>query len=115
MEKITMTHAEWEDEAIRRFGPDKNNWKFKCPACGHVASAREYIAVGGAGAVGFSCIGRYKKGTQGEFMANKKAPCNYAGGGLFQLNPLLVQFEDGSETQAFEFAEADYVRIRGEP
>ncbi|MBA9071867.1 hypothetical protein FHR71_005660, partial [Methylobacterium sp. RAS18] len=32
-------------------------------------------------------------------------PCNYAGGGLFKLNPVIVTGPDGSEHAMFDFAD----------
>lgn len=34
---ITQTLKEWLAEGMEKFGGDIENWKFKCPACGHVA------------------------------------------------------------------------------
>lgn len=45
-------------------------------------------------AVAFSCVGRWRDDVD----------CDYAGGGLFKLNPVVVTQEDGSTTQAFAFA-----------
>lgn len=33
---IKQTLKEWLDEGKERFGDDFTQWKFKCPACGHV-------------------------------------------------------------------------------
>jgi len=33
---IKQTLQEWLDEGKKRFGADFANWRFKCPACGHV-------------------------------------------------------------------------------
>lgn len=101
-----MTHAEWKAEAERRFGKDMMNWKFVCPSCGHVQSTKDYKEAGAQpSAVGFSCVGRYLKKKKSAF--GKKGPCDYAGGGLIRLNPITVVHEDGEESQAFAFAEAD--------
>jgi hypothetical protein len=115
-----MTHAEWLAEAERRFGADVMAWRFVCPVCKHVASTRDYKEAGApVEAVGFSCIGRWSgikrdalglnadKVKRGELPpAEGDGPCNYAGGGLLQLNPVVVEFPDGSKGKAFAFAEA---------
>lgn len=93
-----MTHAEWKAEAVRRFGPDSNEWRFVCPCCGHVASVKDWRAAGAKdGEIAFSCIGR-RAATAREAFDKGKGPCNYAGGGLFKLNPTEV---DGEKYFAF--------------
>lgn len=105
-----MTHAAWKAEGLRRFGADPRAWQFVCPSCGHIASVADWKAAGAPdGAVAFSCIGRYTgDGNAAADKAFKHAggPCNYTGGGLFRLNPVEVDFEDGNEPmRAFAFAE----------
>lgn len=95
-----MTHKEWVAEGRRRFGSDSMKWQFVCPACGHVQSVQDYKDAGAPeGAVGFSCVGRYLNGTPRDAFEAGAGPCNYAGGGLFGLNPLNV---DGGHY--FDFA-----------
>lgn len=98
-----MNKEEFKAEAIRRFGKDMMKWKFVCPVCGTVASVEDYKKAGvPEGAVGFSCIGRYLPDSQEAFGKKpvvKGVPCNYAGGGLFGLNPFEV---DG--VNYFDFA-----------
>jgi len=105
-----MTYSEWKAEGQRRFGENKLNWRFVCPSCGHIASVQDWRDAGAPdGAVAFSCLGRYiGDGKEAADRAFKHAggPCNYTGGGLFGLNPVEVDFEDGSESmRAFAFAE----------
>lgn len=96
------TIEDWQAEAARRFGPDENGWRFVCPACGHVATVAEWKALGALDAAAFSCVGRYQKAPARDAFGGKgTGPCNYAGGGLFQLNPIHV-----SKSRAFAFAEA---------
>jgi hypothetical protein len=108
-----MTYKEWEAEGERRFGKDKMLWKFVCPICKHVQSVRDYAQAGASSdVVGFSCVGRWIKGSREAFQSKpgkqkKEGPCNYAGGGLFAMNPITVVKENGKETQAFAFAEPD--------
>ena len=86
----TLTLQEWEAEGTRRFGPDKMDWRFVCPCCGFVASARDYHVAGAPDtAVAFSCVGRWWAHRREAFERGKSpGPCNYAGGGLFRLNPV---------------------------
>lgn len=91
------TLKEWQEEAARLFGSDAMLWRFVCPVCGHVQSVQDYKDAGAVeGAVAFSCIGRWV-GTKDE------GPCDYAGGGLFRLNPITVVADDGVEHHVFEF------------
>lgn len=107
-----MTYKEWLAEGEKRFGKDPMNWKFVCPICKHVASTRDYKDAGAkSDNVGFSCVGRWIKGSRDAFGTPKNnkrpGPCDYAGGGLFKLNPIAVVHEDGKEILAFAFAEPD--------
>jgi hypothetical protein len=113
-----MTHSEWLVEAKRRFGEDPLTWKFVCPACGHVASVGDWKKAGAPeSAVAFSCVGRWvgvkrdalglnpEKVKRGELPpAEGSGPCNYAGAGLFCLNPVAVEFE-GNTHRMFAFAD----------
>ena len=111
-----MTYTEWKAEGKRRFGVDPLAWKFICPSCGHVASVADWKNAGAPeGAVAFSCIGRYtlnNKHAANNSFRKKGGPCNYTGGGLFRLNPIEVDFEDGSEPMhAFAFADVPHVEV----
>jgi len=105
----TCTHEEWVAEAIERFGADPLNWAFVCPVCGTVQTVQEYKAAGAPStAAGFSCIGRWLEDSREAFevggVDGEGGPCNYAGGGLFHLNPVHVTMPDGEIVQAFAFA-----------
>lgn len=103
-----MTIQEYYAEAEKRFGPDANDWKFKCPSCGYIASVKEYRAAGAtSGAIGFSCIGRWKDGDAKKTFGGKDGPCNYAGGGLIGLNPVSIIKPDGTKEYFFELAKAE--------
>lgn len=105
----TVPHADWKAEAVRRFGSDPMGWKFVCPSCGHVARVKDWQDAGAPeGAVAFSCIGRYTgdaEAADARTFKNGGGPCNYAGGGLIELNPMTVVFDDGDTRQVFAFAE----------
>ncbi len=120
MVRRTITHAEWLVEAEQLFGPDSSQWRFVCPVCSHVATVADWQAAGAPeGGVEFSCVGRWAgckrdafglnpdKHKRGELLpAEGDGPCNYAGAGLFCINPVLVKMPDGKEHQVFEFAPA---------
>ena len=109
----TYTLSEWRAKAIELFGEDFMKWKFVCPICGHVATVQDWKDAGApAKSAAFSCVGRWVganpeivKGDIGPNGIKGKGPCNYAGGGLFQLNPIVVVDPDGHEMKAFAFAE----------
>ncbi|MEH2191011.1 MAG: VVA0879 family protein [Nostoc sp.] len=97
-----MTKDEWLIEGMGLFGKDGLRWKFKCPCCGHIASTQDYKNAGApSSAVAFSCIGRWMPAHKEAFddKDKRKIPCNYAGGGLINVNPVEV---DGRKV--FDFA-----------
>jgi hypothetical protein len=104
-----MSHAEWNAEGSRRFGADYNKWKFVCPICAHVQAVEDFRQFKDRGATPDSarckCIGRYIDGARQAFGGKGKGPCDYAGYGLFQLSPLRVNCDDGSERHSFAFAD----------
>ena len=99
-EKPEITYDDWVKKGIELFGEDTNEWQFVCPACKHIAKVRDWFDAGAdEGAVAFSCIGRYTGAKDGD-----EKPCNYAGGGLFRLNPIKVIMLNGTRRETFEFA-----------
>jgi len=97
-----MTREEFQSEAVRRFGPDPMGWAFVCPACEHIATVQDWKNAGASeGEVAFSCVGRHIEGSRKAFGGDGPGPCDYAGGGLFGLNPLDVE---GRPTFAFASA-----------
>lgn len=101
-----FTLVEWNAEAIRRFGADNRKWKFVCPSCGHVISVEDYMKAGAPeAAVAYSCIGRYLE-KRSEAFHMGQGPCNYAGGGLFRINPVTIVLPGGANSYVFDFAEA---------
>jgi len=103
------SREEWEAEGRKYFGEDVLNWTFKCPVCGHVASVKDYVDLGASpGMVGFSCIGRLMDNPKKAFgeKNDKDGPCDYAGGGLFLLNPIKICLdkENDKYINCFEFA-----------
>ena len=102
MKKIHI--EDWWARGTELFGPDQRKWVYRCPVCKHEASHQDYLDAGGdEGMIGFSCIGRLKGGKSAIF-DDGKGPCDYAGGGLFRLNPVHVC--DGDHVrETFEFGE----------
>lgn len=98
-----LTVVEWREKAIAMFGEDEMRWRWKCPSCGHVASTADYKAAGApSSAVGFSCVGRWLPNGKPMF-DQTGGPCDYAGGGLICLNPVIVMAGEHRH-EVFEFA-----------
>lgn len=109
-----LSRTEWITEAARRFGPDPLDWRFVCPSCGHVASVRDWKDAGAPeSAAAFSCVGRWT-GRMGVSLWTKPGPCNYAGFGLFQINPVAVD-HDGVIHCVFAFADVEAQAEEGGP
>lgn len=107
---------DWLAEGERLFGPDKKQWKWKCPNCGHVQSIADFIELRDLkildpkfdpGQVAYySCIGRFDTRIPEEDVGqigDKKSPCNYTLCGLFVFAKTFVVNESGSHP-VFEFA-----------
>lgn len=100
-ERRTMTVEQWRAEGERLFGADELDWKFVCPSCGHVASVAEWKDAGaGPGEIAYSCVGR-RMTLSPSILGD--APCDYAGGGLFRLNPITVTREGMAPINVFAF------------
>jgi hypothetical protein len=92
---------EWRAEAAQLFGDDPLEWRFVCPSCGHIAAVKDWKEAGApVEAAAFSCVGRWLPKAERAFQKNG-GPCDYAGGGLFRLNPVKI---DGVDIGAFAFA-----------
>jgi hypothetical protein len=106
-EKRRVTIEEWHAEGRARFGDDVNNWRFVCPSCGFVQTRRDFLAYGVPERdvdrrLAFSCVGRSVLQTCADAAEvvdfaepHKGYGCNYAGGGLFRINPVEVVYLDG--------------------
>lgn len=105
MQKQTL--EEWQEEAKKLFGEDPRQWKFKCPACGHVSSVQDFLDAGGETNDAYQmCIGRVNgKGENGMKGIDKGFGCNWAAFGLFgNLGKGRTVVVDGKETDVFDFA-----------
>lgn len=102
---IIQRYADWLAEAKRLFGDNVHDWKFVCPVCCYVQSFAQCEAAGmSSDAIAFSCIGRWLGSKREAFTKDSRpGPCNYAGGGLFKLNPVRVVMPDGVHRDTFDF------------
>lgn len=108
-----MLISEWRQKGVELFGERMRLWRFVCPVCKTPQSAQDFIDTGMDKETAFSsiaqeCIGRHIPSSQkaiSETKVIKGKPCNYAGYGLFKLNPLSVELEDGEVINVFDFDE----------
>jgi hypothetical protein len=93
---ISTTEMKWSEflaEGVKRFGPDRDQWRFQCPACGHVQSMADHMSRHSgvqrqevSGWIFLNCEGRY----------DKKVGCNWSLGGLLHIHERLL-VETGTE------------------
>lgn len=94
---ITITLEEWREEGKKRFGDDIENWKFKCPSCGNIASCKDFEEAGAEPDDAYQCcIGRFN---------DKKTGCDWAAYGFFDICKVHVIAENGKHVPVFEFAD----------
>jgi len=82
-----------------KFGSNTKKWKFKCPRCGTIQTAEDFVDANVSkdkigSYLGFSCIGRF----------TKKKGCDWTLGGLLHIHTLEVISENGVINPYFEFA-----------
>jgi len=102
-----MFYDDWIKELTERFGPDVRDWKFVCPNCGNIQSARDFIANNipePMDKVAFSCIGRYVGGVG----------CNWSLGGLFNIAKQTV-IKNGIASPVFEMANKNEPATQEDP
>lgn len=105
----TFTLAAWRAEAARRGHGNMLDCRMLCPLCGNVATPRQFKEAGAdPGRAAQECIGRVI-GARGTLHSKRPVPqpCDWAGFGLFgTLNGgVFVTMEDGTQINAFSFAE----------
>lgn len=99
--------SEWYDQAEKRYGKNASAWRFRCPVCKTPQSVNEFpVLREHTDMIAFSCVGRLLPKKRDALSKQKgRGPCNYAGGGLFRLNPIHIRFDDGTIHTAFDFAD----------
>lgn len=110
-----MKLDEWIKQGVKLYGSDTKLWCFVCPICNTRQSIQDYLNAGidedkARESIAISCIGRELENPQIAIGRNtpvkKGKPCNYAGYGLFRLNPINVEIENGEDVRVFAFAES---------
>ena len=105
MKIITIAREDWQEEARKRYDVFEAV-KFRCPMCGYAATVADYKAAKAAdGMIGFSCIGRLIGAKRNAFGGKGEGPCDYAGGGLFKVNPIHLTEDGQPYTEIFDFAD----------
>ena len=95
--RSVVTLAEWEAEGQRLYGKNKLDWKFRCPACGHIQTPHEFKAAGHSPHAAYSnCASRYGLGGRQD--------CKWTIGGLFIIGGRYVIDDKYTPHLVFEFA-----------
>jgi len=97
-----LSWAEWMEEGRRLFGPDRQNWAFRCPACGCRQNALDFIRrrIDPRGRVFMTCFGRFLPVSEDPWVIR----CRFSLEGLPQFSRVVVVYE-GREIPVFEYAE----------
>lgn len=118
-EWIRLSLEEWQQQGRELFGPDVNDWKYVCPACGHVQTRQDWLDLGMNDRqvderVGFSCIGRWLNplGCATGFEPSTGTGCDYAGGLVPNISPITIIIAENDERPTFGWytGNADSVR-----
>ncbi len=98
----------WQAQGVQLFGTDVNNWRFVCPACGHVQTRADWLALGMNRRqvdqrLGFTCIGRWLDplNTATDFQRSKGSGCDYVGDREPNISPITVIITPGEERPTF--------------
>lgn len=82
---LHLSTAQWFYEGARRYGPDKNIWKLRCPKCGRIHTTKDYLK-------------------QNEFLAFQDCvECGHRG--KMVNNPITIHLERGLSDNIFDFAD----------
>lgn len=93
-----LSLEDWKKEGERLFGPDKKNWKFICPNCGHIQSYRDFIKGGiNADLAAVNCASRHGLGGRPD--------CKWTTGGLFRIGGCYVINHNYMPVLVFAFAD----------
>ena len=107
-EWLRLTLDEWLAQGIKLFGPDVDDWEFKCPNCGHIQTRRDWLALGMSKRqvdqrLGFSCIGRWLNPMKAVDFGEMSTGfgCYYAGTMSPNISPITVIISPGEERPTF--------------
>lgn len=95
-----VTLAEWLAEGERLYGKEKLDWRFRCPACGHVQTIRQFKEAGLNPELAYlHCASRHHLGG--------KANCKWTIGGLLRVGGRYVIDAKYRPHLIFEFADKE--------
>lgn len=95
-----VTLAEWEAEGERLYGKERLDWRFRCPACGHVQTPREFKAAGQSPHAAYlNCASRFGLGGRQD--------CKWTIGGLLKVGGRYVIDDRYCPRLIFEFADKE--------
>ena len=92
-----LDYNKWLEKGNKKFGRIEN-WKFKCPKCGNIATVAEFEELGkSANTATQNCIGRF----------TKEKGCDWTAYGLLGTldKGISVKNVDGSTIQVFDFGD----------
>jgi hypothetical protein len=107
-----MRLEDWQAEGRRLFGDDVNQWRFKCPSCGHIQKRQDYLDMGMGkqcdNYLAFTCIGKFRRTDPTKTIVGYGDPdkghgCKYAGGGLFNISPIQLVIGPDEVRPTFAF------------
>lgn len=95
-----INYEDWIKKAKELYGEDPDNWKFKCPICGHIQSIKSVLEHGPSlerqkvqDWIHYNCEGRINEGYG----------CDWTLGGFFHVHKVEVEF-NGKLVPVFEYA-----------
>lgn len=95
-----VTLAEWRAEGERLYGKEQLDWRFRCPACGHVQTMRQFKEAGLNPQLAYlNCASRHNLGG--------KADCKWTIGGLLRVGGRYVIDAKFRPRLIFEFADKE--------
>jgi len=97
--KNVISLEEWKKRGEEKFKTsDIKQFKFKCPSCGGIQSAQDFIDAkieGASDKFFFSCIGRWVK----------DRGCDWTLGGFLTIHKTEVTNSEGKNIPVFEYAD----------
>lgn len=101
MKKLTL--IEWREQGEALYGTNIKDWKFQCPSCKQIQTAKEFEEANIENPQDkffFSCIGRWVE----------NRGCKWTLGGFLPIHKTEVTNEEGKEIPVFEFADEVIVK-----
>lgn len=115
MERRVVSLVDWQREGVELFGKDPNDWRFRCPACGHVQTRQDLLDLKIDrllidSIVGYSCVGRWRRSRRLDPLVvdygdmDQGSGCTYKGGNPWNFSPVAVEYAPGQFRPTFEWS-----------